>query len=62
MKNIQYIVDDKGKKIAVIMPIEEYKRLLEDIHDLSIAKERVNEPGGNLNDVINELKNGGLLH
>jgi len=61
MKNIQYIVDDKGKKIAVIMPIEEYERLLEDIHDLSIAKERINEPEEDLDDVIEELKNEGLL-
>lgn len=61
MKNIQYIVDDKGKKIAVIIPIEEYERLLEDIHDLSIAKERINEPEEDLDDVIEELKNEGLL-
>ncbi|MHA1330911.1 MAG: hypothetical protein ACTSR2_07530 [Candidatus Hodarchaeales archaeon] len=61
MKNIQYIVDAEGKKIAVIMPIEEYERLLEDIHDLTIAKERINEPTEDLDDVIKEFKKDGLL-
>ena len=40
----QYIVDEKGQKTAVILPVEEYEELLEDIHDLAIIAERRDEP------------------
>lgn len=45
MKNtkIKYIVNSKGKKTDVILPIAEYKRLLEDLHDLAVIAERSNE-------------------
>jgi hypothetical protein len=36
----KYIIDGKGQKSAVILPIEEYNELLEDIHDLSVIAER----------------------
>jgi len=36
----KYIVDEKGNKSAVILPIEEYNELLEDIHDLAVIAER----------------------
>lgn len=40
----QYIVDEKGQKTAVIIPVKEYKELLEDVHDLAIIGERRDEP------------------
>ena len=40
----QYIVNEKGKKTAVILPIKEYKGLLEDLHDIAIVAERCDEP------------------
>ena len=40
----QYIVNKKGQKTAVILPIEEYKELIEDLHDLAIIAERRDEP------------------
>ena len=40
----QYIVDGKGRKTAVIIPVEEYEELLEDIHDLATIAERRDEP------------------
>ena len=30
----QYIVDEKGQKMAVVLPVKEYEKLLEDLHDL----------------------------
>jgi hypothetical protein len=30
----QYIVDTKGKKISVILPIKNYERMLEDLEEL----------------------------
>ena len=32
LKNIQYVTDASGKRTAVIIPLEEYENLLEDIH------------------------------
>ena len=39
----QYIVDGKGNKTAVILSIELYEQMLEDIHDLAIVAERRSE-------------------
>jgi PHD/YefM family antitoxin component YafN of YafNO toxin-antitoxin module len=36
----QYIVDANGTKTAVILSIEHYEQMLEDIHDLAIVAER----------------------
>ncbi|MDZ7725306.1 MAG: hypothetical protein U5R06_21435 [candidate division KSB1 bacterium] len=33
--NPEFIVDKQGKKRAVILSIEEYEQLVEDIHDLT---------------------------
>jgi PHD/YefM family antitoxin component YafN of YafNO toxin-antitoxin module len=38
-----YIVKN-GKPTAVIMPIEEYEELLEDLHDLAVVARRKDEP------------------
>ena len=35
---VQYITDNKGKKTAVILPIEEFQELIEDLEDLEIAR------------------------
>jgi PHD/YefM family antitoxin component YafN of YafNO toxin-antitoxin module len=40
----QYVIDDHGKKTAVIIPLEEYEELMEDLHDLAVAAERRDEP------------------
>lgn len=39
----QYITDANGNKTAVILTIEQYEQLLEDIHDLAIVAERRQE-------------------
>ena len=36
----KYIADEKGEKSAVILPIDEYNELPEDIHDLAVIAER----------------------
>jgi PHD/YefM family antitoxin component YafN of YafNO toxin-antitoxin module len=40
----QYLINEKGRKTAVVIPIEEYQELLEDLHDLAIIAERKDEP------------------
>jgi len=31
---LQFVSDDKGNKIAVILPMEEYKRICEELEEL----------------------------
>ena len=56
-----YIVDRKGKKTAVILPIERYERLLEDLEDLAIMASRDSEPNTPWEEVKRRLKKDGLL-
>jgi PHD/YefM family antitoxin component YafN of YafNO toxin-antitoxin module len=39
----RYVVDEKGHKVAVILPLTEYEKLQEDLHDLAVAAERRDE-------------------
>ncbi len=52
----QFLTNEKGKKIAAVIPIEEYAELMEDLEDLAaIAKQR-NEKGIPFEEVIKQLK------
>jgi len=57
----KYIVDDKGNKTAVVLPIDEYEELLEDLHDLAIIAERKNEALIDFETVKKELEKDDLL-
>lgn len=57
----QYIIDKKGNKTAVVLPIEEYEELLEDIHDLAVIAERRNETTITFDELKQRLKKDGLL-
>ena len=37
---MQFITSEDGKKTAVVRPIEDYEKLLEDIEDLAVLAER----------------------
>jgi len=39
----QYVVDDQGNKVAIILPLTEYQHLKEDLHDLALVAERRDE-------------------
>lgn len=60
-KKTNYIIDEEGKKTAVILPIDEYEELLEDIHDLTVVAERREEGTVSLEDVKRRLKEDGFL-
>ena len=61
MKNVQYIINEKGKKIAVVVPVNEYEKLLfaaEELEDI-VLYDRVkakNEPSIKLSDYLKERK------
>ncbi|TET42468.1 MAG: hypothetical protein E3J66_03575 [Dehalococcoidia bacterium] len=57
----QYVVDEKWQKTGVIVPIEEYEELLEDLHDLAVVAERRGEPTVTFEELKERLKKDGLL-
>ena len=59
--NTQFIIDESGMKTAVILPVEQYEDLLEDIHDLAAIAERKDEPSINYDDLMKRLKADGLI-
>ncbi len=58
---VQYITDDAGVKSAVILPIEAFQELLEDLEDLAIVAERREEPTISHAELLAQLKQDGLL-
>ncbi len=57
----KFIVDEKGNKTAVVLSVEEYEDLMEDIHDLAIIAERREEPVVSFDDLKKRLKADGLI-
>jgi PHD/YefM family antitoxin component YafN of YafNO toxin-antitoxin module len=51
----QYIVDANGNKTAVILDIELYEQMLEDIHDLAVVAERRSQQSISLADIKERL-------
>ena len=59
--NPEYVIDANGEKKAVILSIEEYDELMEDLQDLAVLAERREEPNLSHADVVAELKRNGYL-
>ena len=57
----QYLIDENGQKTSVVIPVEEYEELLEDIHDLAVIAERKDEPTVSFSELKKRLKADGLL-
>ncbi len=58
---LQYVTNDAGEKTGVILPIDRFQELIEDIEDLASAAERRDEPTVSHKDLIAELKRDGLI-
>jgi hypothetical protein len=52
----QYVVDAEGKKKGVIIPVAQYRRLLEDLHDLAVVAERRKEEPVSLEEMKRRLR------
>lgn len=61
MSQAQYVVDDKGRKTAVLLSLRQYQKLLEDLHDLAVIAERKNEKPIPLAEMKRRLKKDGLI-
>jgi PHD/YefM family antitoxin component YafN of YafNO toxin-antitoxin module len=60
-KNVQFVVDTEGNRKAVILPIEEYEEMMEDLHMCRVARETKSEPRRAFEDVAKELRAAGEI-
>ncbi|MSU61395.1 MAG: hypothetical protein EXS31_03205 [Pedosphaera sp.] len=60
-QTLQYLTDEHGDRTAVVLPIGEYEKLLEDLDDLAVVAERRDEPVIPHDQFIAELKCDGKL-
>ncbi|MBM4166521.1 MAG: type II toxin-antitoxin system Phd/YefM family antitoxin [Ignavibacteria bacterium] len=60
-QNQEFVIDAKGKKKAVLFPIEQYEQLLEDLHDLAIVAERRDEKPVSFEEMKKRLKKRGRI-
>ncbi len=61
MRGVQFVVDEKGQKTAVIIDLREYRGLWEDFHDAALARGRRREPRETLAAVKRRLRRNGKL-
>jgi PHD/YefM family antitoxin component YafN of YafNO toxin-antitoxin module len=58
---LSFVTNENGDKTSVIIPVDEYEALLEDLADMTVAAGRSDEPTSSLEDVVTNLKQDGLL-
>jgi len=56
MRGIEYVVDDTGKRKAVLIDLELHEELWEDFADQLAARERQDEPRESLEEVKRTLR------
>ena len=56
MRGVQFVTDTDGRKVAVLLDLEEWGELWEDIYDNILADERAGEPSRSLEEFEDELR------
>ena len=59
--SVQYITNEMGEKTAVILSMEQFLELIEDIEDLATVAERRDEPAISHEELLAELKRDGII-
>lgn len=57
----KFVTNEEGNKTAILLPIEKFEELIEDIEDLAAVAERREERTVSHKEVINELKRNGII-
>ena len=61
MSGINYVTNEEGKRVAVMIDLKKYGQLWEDFSDTLTAKQREKEPRESLESVKKLLKQKGKL-
>jgi hypothetical protein len=56
MKGVQFLVDENGKKTAVLIDLKRNAELWEDFYDLALARARTSEPRESIETVKRRLR------
>ncbi len=56
MKGVQFLVDEKGNKTAVLIDLKRNAELWEDFYDLALVRVRKSEPRESLESVKRRLR------
>ena len=59
--SVQFVTNDSGQKTAVVLPIADYERLMEDLGDYAVIADRRKEPTISHEQFVSELKQDGTL-
>ncbi len=57
----RYVVDKRGEKTDVIIPLKEFKQIVENLHDLAMVADRRKEKPVSLQETRRWLKKHGHL-
>ena len=57
----QYITNDNGDKVSVVIGMQEFENMIEDIEDLTAIADKKDEETTSHNDFLNELRANGTL-
>ncbi|MDH4477679.1 MAG: hypothetical protein QE274_14485 [Verrucomicrobiaceae bacterium] len=57
----QFLTDQEGKRVAVVLPVDDFDELMEDVSDLAAVAERRDEERFTLDQVKQRLIADGLL-
>jgi hypothetical protein len=60
-ESLRYLTNESGEKTAVVLPLSDYEKLIEDLEDLAVVAERRDEPTISHEQFKAELKRDGLL-
>jgi hypothetical protein len=60
-RGYQFIVDEQGKPMAVVLDLKKHGRLWEDFQDILVSRERRTEPRLSLKEVDARLRRAGKL-
>ena len=61
MEGIQFLVNDKGHRTAVVIDLQQHGEVWEDFSDALIAQERADEPDESIESVESSLRQQGKL-
>jgi len=61
MEGIQFVTNDKGRKVAVMIDLRKYGELWQDFYDSLTVRLRANEPRETLASVKKRLRKQGKL-
>ena len=61
LENLQFVTDAEGRKTAVILPIEEFEEMMEDLEMGRAARESKAQPRRPFEDVVQEWRAAGEI-